>query len=122
MQPAARWISWIALALLPVMFVMSGARWALLIWVGLCAIPITLALAAFQWSSPWLRWPALAINLLTATVSTFAFGYMATKVPAPPDVVSTIPVIALGIVICVAPWMNSAALFRGRDAGAVSVG
>jgi len=122
MQPAARWISWIALALLPVMFLMSGTRWSLLIWIGLCAVPITLALAAFQWSSPWLRWPALAINLLTAIVSTFAFGYMFSNVPAPPDVAATIPVIALGVVVCVAPWLNSAALFRGGAPESVAAG
>jgi hypothetical protein len=122
MQSAAKWISWLAMALLPVMFLMAGMRWTLLIWIGLCAVPITLALAAFQWSSPWLRWPALAINLLSATVSTFAFGYMFSRVPAPPNVIETIPVIALGLVVCVAPWLNSAALFKGGAPGGVPAG
>jgi 4-amino-4-deoxy-L-arabinose transferase-like glycosyltransferase len=112
MQSTAKWISWLAMALLPLVFVLSGARWTLLIWIGLCAIPITLALAAFKWKTRWLRWLAVAINLLTAIVSTFAFGYMFSKMPPPPDLMATLPVVALGVVICIAPWMNSAALFR----------
>jgi hypothetical protein len=113
MHNLAKRTTWLALALLPVVFLLAGRHWGLAIVIGLTAIPLTLALAALRWEDNRpLRWAALAVNLLLAAIASMAFIHMARNIGPPPNLLEALPVVAAAIVLAIAPWLNSFALFR----------
>ena len=118
MRNVAKWSSWLALALLPLVFLLVGRRWPLTFLAGITAVPLFLTLAALHWPGrQWLRWTALVPNLLVTMIAVPAFIYMLMNMSAPPSLWATWPIVAAAQVLAIAPILNVLALF-GRQAPA----
>lgn len=114
MRTLAKILTVLSLGLLPVVAWFAWPRAPLIVMCALLAVPLTTAMVAYVFERRWLRWLGFAANLAFAAIMLFAFTFMLLHVPAPPNLVETLPVLLAALVLLVTPAANSYALRPAR--------
>ena len=104
---------------LPFALYFAWPRVSLVAFAILAFVPVKLALLSFVWPQvKLLSWVALASNVIFASISAYAFVRMSLNVRAPPDFVSTLPVLLAAYVLLLTPILNAIAIWRGARSAA----